>query len=312
MSHKDALRDGHAYGVMRYTDTPIDPTSRQARSRRIGRCARCHAPVLADEEHYVDRARRGPRRVSGGGGSRRAGSHRPSLVCSSASAGQPEPHEKAASIMPSRAPVPTRRSDTPVAADGAASTGPKLQGVVSTVDSPESQPAAPRRRGRPPRLSRTAILRAALELIDAEGAAALTMRRLGAEMGVEAMSLYRHVSSKDALLDGIAEQLMAEHEVGPEDHDWERSAYRFSLQIRKIARAHPAAFELVGLRALNTAEAMRPVEALLAALREGGFPPDRAVAAFRLLSGYSRGFALSEIAGFTLAAGTSGNRRLTG
>jgi len=131
-------------------------------------------------------------------------------------------------------------------------------------------------------------------------------------MGVEAMSLYRHISSKDALLDGIGEALMAEHEVGSADDDWAHAAYRFSVQIRTVARAHPAAFELVGLRALNTVEAMRPIETVLAALRAGGFPSDRAVAAFRLLSGYSRGFALSEIAGFTLADGRRDDGRLTG
>jgi AcrR family transcriptional regulator len=138
------------------------------------------------------------------------------------------------------------------------------------------------------------------------------MRRLGSEMGVEAMSLYRHVSSKDALLDGIGEQLMAEHEIGPDGQDWAVAATSFALAVRAIARAHPAAFELVGLRALNTVDAMRPVEALLAALRQGGFRPDRAVAAFRLISGYARGYALTEIAGFTLATGGRGNERLTG
>jgi AcrR family transcriptional regulator len=176
----------------------------------------------------------------------------------------------------------------------------KLQAVPPLADPPR------RRRGRPPRLSRPAIFRAALRLIDAEGSAALTMRRLGSELGVEAMSLYRHISSKDALLDGIAEALMAEHEIVPDDDDWAGAALHFSSQIRAIARAHPAAFELVGLRALNTVDAMRPVEALLAALRAGGFPPERAVAAFRLLSGYSRGFSLSEIAGFTLANASDG------
>jgi AcrR family transcriptional regulator len=182
----------------------------------------------------------------------------------------------------------------------------KLQAVP-----PLAEPAR-RRRGRPPRLSRPAIFRAALRLIDAEGAGALTMRRLGAELGVEAMSLYRHISSKDALLDGIGEQLMSEVEIGPFEGDWAVTAHRLSFGIRGVARAHPAAFELVGLRALNTVEAMRPVEALLAALRGDGFPADRAVAAFRLLSGYSRGFAPSEIAGFTLAGGTRGGAHLTG
>jgi AcrR family transcriptional regulator len=182
---------------------------------------------------------------------------------------------------------------------------------LDDLETPDAAPptVTPRKRGRPPRLSRPAIFKAALQLLDAEGTQALTMRRLGSEMGVEAMSLYRHVSSKDALLDGIGGQLLSELDVAGGDGDWAVTADRLMLGLRAIAKAHPAAFALVGLRALNTIEAMRPVEALLVALRHGGFPPDRAVAAFRLFSGYLRGYALSEIAGFTL---TSANHGLTG
>jgi AcrR family transcriptional regulator len=172
----------------------------------------------------------------------------------------------------------------------------------------------PRRRGRPARLSRPLILAKALALVDDEGAEALTMRRLGAELGVEAMSLYRHVENKRALLDGIAEQLMAEVDDGSADPslDWAAGAHHLATRLRGVALAHPAAFELVGTRALNTHAALRPVEALLDDLRRGGFAPDQAVAAYRLLVSYVRGFALGEIAGFTLAEATSDPARLTG
>ncbi|MEA2298402.1 MAG: hypothetical protein QOF77_1338 [Solirubrobacteraceae bacterium] len=170
----------------------------------------------------------------------------------------------------------------------------------------------PRRRGRPPRLSRAAILDQALKLVDAEGAEALTMRRLGAELGVEAMSLYRHVSNKSALLDGIAECMMAE--VGDcrrDEGGWLETARSLSVGYCAVARAHPAAFELVGLRALTTTDALRPVEALLADLRAAGFPPHRAVAVYRLLASYGRGFALMEIAGLSLPAVAVDPSRLT-
>ncbi len=160
----------------------------------------------------------------------------------------------------------------------------------------------PRRRGRPARLSRPAILDTALRLIDREGADALTMRRLGGELGVEAMSLYRHVASKRALLDGVAEQLIGEvasYREAPGD-DWVERARSLVIGIGAVARRHPEAFELVGMRALNTEAAIRPIEALLAALRAGGFSPDRAVAVYRQLSAYARGYAMSEIVGFTL------------
>jgi AcrR family transcriptional regulator len=158
------------------------------------------------------------------------------------------------------------------------------------------------RRGRPARLSRPAILAKALQLIDDEGADALTMRRLGGELGVEAMSLYRHVASKRALLDGVAEQMMAEVVSYREAQgdDWVERARNLVIGIGAVARRHPEAFELVGMRALNTEVAIRPIEALLAALRAGGFSPNRAVTVYRHLSGYARGYAMSEIVGFTL------------
>ncbi|MGI8803865.1 MAG: TetR/AcrR family transcriptional regulator C-terminal domain-containing protein [Solirubrobacteraceae bacterium] len=168
----------------------------------------------------------------------------------------------------------------------------------------------PRRRGRPARLSRPAILDKALELIDSKGPEALTMRRLGAELGVEAMSLYRHVANKRALLDGIAERLMDEVGTrrGEYGGDWEASALSLGLAVRAVAQAHPGAFELVGARALNTFDALRPIESLLTDLRAGGFAPDRAVAAHRLLASYIRGFALVEMAGFTLSASSDPGR----
>jgi AcrR family transcriptional regulator len=161
----------------------------------------------------------------------------------------------------------------------------------------------PPRRGRPPRLTRDGILTKAIELLDAEGMEALTMRRLGAELGVEAMSLYRHITSKDVLLDGIAGQLMAEVNDDRRDFggDWVEAARRLSIGFRAVALAHPAAFGLIGLRALNEREIRHPIESLLAGFRAAGFAPDRAVAAYRLLASYVRGFVLIEIAGFTVA-----------
>jgi AcrR family transcriptional regulator len=183
--------------------------------------------------------------------------------------------------------APKKRRPTTIAADG-----------------------VPRRRGRPPRLSRPAILAKALELIDREGAEALTMRRLGSELGVEAMSLYRHVSSKQALLDGVAEQLIAEIDDCRENrgNGWAASALSLALAVRAVAQAHPAAFALVGARRLNTRGALRPIEALLAELRAAGFSPGRAVTIQRMMSAYIRGFALVEIAAFTLSGGSDPSR----
>ena len=96
------------------------------------------------------------------------------------------------------------------------------------------------------------------------------MRSLAAELGVEAMSLYRHVDSKEALLDGVAEQLMGEIEPRGVSSDWAEAVRGFASSVRGLAREHPQAFTLLGMRALASASALQPVEDLLASLRAGG------------------------------------------
>jgi AcrR family transcriptional regulator len=180
--------------------------------------------------------------------------------------------------------------------------GARQPGSSSAAGSQARDVRAParRRRGRPSKLSRAAIFAAGLTLIDQDGADALTMRALAAVLDVEAMSLYRHVADKEALLDGIAEQLFREIEPRGPSADWIVAVRAFAASVRGVARHHPAAFALVGLRATDSASALRPVEDLLASLRGAGFTPARAVAAYRLVTAYTRGYALSEIGGFAL------------
>ena len=165
-------------------------------------------------------------------------------------------------------------------------------------------PPARRRRGRPAKLSRAAIVAAALALLDREGPDALTMRRLGSELGVEAMSLYRHVADRAALLEALAEQLAAEIERHDGEEDWGEALRAFAGELRALARRHPAAFALVGTRVLGTPSQLGPIEALLASLRRGGFTPARAIFAYRLVASYARGYALSEIQGFAIEPGS--------
>ncbi|HEY5389443.1 MAG TPA: TetR/AcrR family transcriptional regulator C-terminal domain-containing protein [Solirubrobacteraceae bacterium] len=168
----------------------------------------------------------------------------------------------------------------------------------------QAQPAPPaparRRRGRPAKLSRQAILAAALELLDREGADALTMRRLGSELGVEAMSLYRHVTDRDELLEGLADFLATELEPRRGEVEWPDALRTFAGELRALARRHPAAFSLVGMRVLATPYVLRPIEEVLASLRSGGFTPARAILAYRLVSSYARGYALAELSGFAI------------
>lgn len=150
--------------------------------------------------------------------------------------------------------------------------------------------------GRRP-LSRRRILEAAVDLVDREGLGALSMRRLGRDLGVEAMSLYNHVPNKEALLSGMVEVLLEglESPVGS-PVSWEdgvRGAFRSYL---KIARAHPEVFQLFATRPLGTGEALRIFEVL----RGAGLDVVPTLYAFRALSSYTVGYALAEIKGFPL------------
>jgi AcrR family transcriptional regulator len=156
---------------------------------------------------------------------------------------------------------------------------------------------APAARARPP-LSRRRIVEAALRLIDERGLAACTMRALGAELGVEAMSLYRHVRGKEDLWDGVVD-LLQEGLAGeaPDPGDWRGVMRGFALRFRAVARAHPHAFPLLARRPASGYLAARGLaERGLRTLVEAGFTPEEAAAALRAVSRWVIGFALAESA----------------
>jgi AcrR family transcriptional regulator len=150
------------------------------------------------------------------------------------------------------------------------------------------------------RLSRRRVLEAAVRFADREGLGSLTMRRLGAELGVEAMSLYNHVPNKGALLDGMVEVLLGEVEIPPRSKEWEervRDGYR---AFRRLAHEHPNVFPLLVERPPETLDGAWLVEEFLQTLREAGFGTEEALHAFRSLSSYTFGYAMAEIRGFAL------------
>ena len=164
---------------------------------------------------------------------------------------------------------------------------------------PEPPPGAVNRQP----LSRRSALAAALAVVDREGLEALTMRRLGNELGVEAMSLYHYVSSKHDLLDGVVDLAIEVIELPDPQLHWADWSRQFSRAYRRIALEHPDVFRLIALRPLTTAQALRPVETALEVLRQAGFDGRHALAAFQTLANYTSGFALEEIA----AAGGEGS-----
>lgn len=157
---------------------------------------------------------------------------------------------------------------------------------------PKSRPRIP--------LSRQRIFEAALTIADRDGEQAVTMRGVARELGVEAMSLYHHVSDRDDLLDGLAETMVRSGLPAPPQGISARTILtEFARGIRATAHAHPDAFHLVGLRPLRSPEAANAITKLLLALGSAGMTPDLAVNSYRVIAAFARGFALSEIAGLT-------------
>ena len=140
---------------------------------------------------------------------------------------------------------------------------------------------------------------AALRLIDERGLAQLSMRRLGAELGVEAMSLYKHVAGKDALLDGVRALLLAELEAAPgPGGDWADDLVGFARRYRSLGLAHPEAFGLLARGADRAYVAGRDAaEAALQGLLAAGFDPQTATLALRSVVRYVLGFSLIDMAG---------------
>jgi TetR/AcrR family tetracycline transcriptional repressor len=166
--------------------------------------------------------------------------------------------------------------------------------------------------GRQP-LSRRRVLEEAVRFADREGLEALTMRKLGAELGVEAMSLYNHVPNKGALLDGMVEVLLGELEIPPRSRDWEERIREGYRAFRRLAHEHPNVFPLLVNRPPVTMDGVWLVEEVLQTLREAGFGREEALHAFRSLSSYTFGYAMAEIRGFALEPDGSrlGARRLS-
>jgi AcrR family transcriptional regulator len=151
----------------------------------------------------------------------------------------------------------------------------------------------------------------AIALIEREGPEALSMRRLGGRLGVEAMALYHHFASRDELLTAIADQLLAPLDGLEPTEDWSEACRRFATALRNVAVEHPATFRLVGLQPFDSSSALRPVERLLQVLVVRGFSPARALAIYRAIVSYARGYALAESTGFTVdATHPSGRSRL--
>jgi AcrR family transcriptional regulator len=155
-------------------------------------------------------------------------------------------------------------------------------------------------------LDRRRVLGAAVEFIDEDGIDALTMRRLGARLGVEAMALYRYVPSREQLLDGVVETVVDELYGDPDvhmqaQHGWQDYLQRLAHGVRRIALAHPAVFPLVATRppaapwVRPPLRSLRWVESFLETMTGAGFSDAMAVAAYRAYTSFLLGHLLLEV-----------------
>lgn len=144
-------------------------------------------------------------------------------------------------------------------------------------------------------VTRERVLRAAVALADAQGLDALTMRALGAALGVQAMSLYNHVAHKDDVLDGIVDLVVAEIDVPSAAAPWRDAMRARALSAHAVLMRHPWACGLLMSRANVGPAMLRYVDATLGCLHGAGFSLPMADHAWNAMDSFIYGFTLHKL-----------------
>ncbi len=139
-------------------------------------------------------------------------------------------------------------------------------------------------------LSRDRIITEAVDLVDRHGLDSLSMRKLGAALGVEAMSLYNHVENKDDVLDGMLELVMCQIRIPGPDAPWDDRLRALANEIRRAGLEHPGVLPLFGTRPIATAEGFAPVEAIHEILVDAGFATERGLHAVVYVAAFVLGY----------------------
>jgi AcrR family transcriptional regulator len=154
----------------------------------------------------------------------------------------------------------------------------------------------PKRKKREP-LNPDRIATAALAFIDEHGLEEMSVRNLGATLGVEGMALYKHFPSKEAILDAVAELLVLELVVpAPNAQGWQQRAFTMAQDYRAISRRHPNAFPLLGMRRFTTPKALTLIDRIIFALMAEGLTAQQAVEVYRGVANWANGCILNELA----------------
>ena len=141
-------------------------------------------------------------------------------------------------------------------------------------------------------LSKERVLRAAITLADEGGIEALSMRKLGQALGVEAMSLYNHVANKDDILDGIVDLVLSEIELPSAAEDWEAALRTYAISAHQTLRRHPWACSLLLSSARVSVARLQYMDAVLGRLRQAGFSAQLTYHAYHALDSHILGFTL--------------------
>ena len=139
-------------------------------------------------------------------------------------------------------------------------------------------------------LNRARVLRAAVELADRDGIDAVSMRKLGQELGIEAMSLYTHIRGKDDLLDGMVDVVVGEIPIDVEGSDWRTIIHRQVLAARSVMLRHRWAARIIETRSAPGPATLRYMEAVTGIVLAGGFSVDLTHHALHVLGSRVLGF----------------------
>jgi len=148
--------------------------------------------------------------------------------------------------------------------------------------------------GERPRLSKERVLRGAMDVADAGGLDALTIRSLAQRLGAKPMSVYYYVANKDEILDGIVDIVFGEIELPVVGGDWRAEMGRRARSARATLRQHPWAIRLMESRTSPGPLSLRHHDTVIATLQTAGLSDELTAHAYALLDSFTYGFALQE------------------
>lgn len=155
-------------------------------------------------------------------------------------------------------------------------------------------------RPRKPLLSRERIIETAGALVDAEGLAAVSTRRLAAELGVSGPSLYNHFRTKDELLEAVADAVSAQVDLSMfeegDGRDWRTALYDWAVSYRAALADHPRLVPVLAVGPGRRPAGLRVADAVFGAMVRAGWPPAQATHIGALMRYFITGSALGSFA----------------